>query len=80
MTIQGRQVMARRRWSELSNAQRRGIVLGALVQMLLQGAALRDLRHRPAEQINGPRWAWVCATFVNTVGPCAYFIFGRRRR
>jgi hypothetical protein len=72
--------MTKRSWSEMSQAQRRGVVFGAIVQLLLQAAALRDLRRRTPEELNGPRWAWVCATFVNTVGPCAYFLFGRRRR
>lgn len=69
----------KRSWSEMNQAQRRGVVLGAMVQLLLQAAALRDLRRRTPQELNGPRWAWVCATFVNTVGPCAYFLFGRRR-
>ncbi|WP_156996746.1 PLDc N-terminal domain-containing protein [Knoellia aerolata] len=25
------------------------------------------------------RWLWGCVTFVNVTGPCAYFVFGRRR-
>ena len=75
-----KRMRTKRSWSELSQAQRRGVVLGAIVQVGLQAAALRDLRRRTPEQLNGPRWAWFCATFVNTVGPCAYFLFGRRRR
>jgi hypothetical protein len=72
--------MRRRPWSQLSQAQRRVVVVGAVVQVLLQLAALRDLRRRSPEELRGPRWAWAGATFVNTVGPCAYFLFGRRRR
>ena len=70
--------MLKRPWSDLSRSQRRVVAVGALVQVAHQLAALRDLRHRAPEQVNGPRWAWVCATFVNLVGPCAYFLFGRR--
>lgn len=69
----------KRSWSEMTDAQRRWVVVGATVQLLLQAAALRDLRRRTASEVNGPRWAWACATFVNTVGPLAYFAFGRRR-
>ena len=66
-------------WSELTPRQRRLVVAGAALQLTLQGAALRDLRHRAPEEIKGPKWAWVGASFVNTIGPCAYFLFGRRR-
>jgi hypothetical protein len=42
-------------------------------------AALLDIRRRPAGQIRGPKGAWVAASFVNTIGPLAYFVFGRKR-
>ena len=71
--------MRKKSWSELSSTQRRMVVAGGLVQVALQAAALRDLRHRTREQVNGPRSAWAAASFVNTLGPIAYFIFGRRR-
>jgi hypothetical protein len=70
--------MASKKWSELSARQRRRIVAGAVVQVALQSAALVDLSRRPAEEVNGPKAAWVAASFVNFVGPIAYFVFGRR--
>lgn len=66
-------------WSQLSQAQRRLVVAAGTLQVGLQLAALHDLRHRAPETIRGPRWVWTCATFVNTIGPGAYFLFGRRR-
>ncbi|MBC9821190.1 PLDc N-terminal domain-containing protein [Terrabacter sp. MAHUQ-38] len=71
--------MRKKSWGDLSNPQRGWVVIGAVVQVGLQLVALRDLRHRRPEELNGPGWAWACATFVNTVGPLAYFVFGRRR-
>lgn len=71
--------MPKKSWSQLTPTQRRLVVLGGALQLTLQGAALRDLRRRPPEEVKGPKWAWVGATFVNTIGPCAYFLFGRRR-
>jgi hypothetical protein len=74
-------MVARRRWSELSERNRRLIVLGSLIEGLLKIVALADLRRRPAEQIRGPKWAWaVVVALVNAVGgaPLAYFLFGRR--
>jgi uncharacterized membrane protein YdjX (TVP38/TMEM64 family) len=71
--------MARKKkWSELSGGQRFGVVVGAIVQIALQAAALRDLKKRPADQVNGPKVAWVLGSFVNTLGPIAYFLFGRK--
>jgi hypothetical protein len=55
------------------------VVVGGIVQMTLQMLALRDLRHRPAELVRGPKWVWVPATSVNFFGPIAYFVLGRRR-
>ena len=72
--------MGKTSWRELSSAQRGMVVGGAVLQVALQAAALRDLHRRVPAQVRGPRWAWACATFVNIVGPSAYFVWGRRRR
>lgn len=69
----------RRRWQDLSESQRRMVVVGAVVQIGLEMVALRDLRRRPADQVRGPKWVWVPAMSVNFVGPIAYFLVGRRR-
>ncbi len=61
----------KRRWSELSPAKRRGIVALGAAQVSLQLAALIDLR--------GPKRVWATASFVNWLGPLAYFACGRRR-
>jgi hypothetical protein len=68
-----------RRWSDFSTAQRALIVGAALVQAALLGAALRDLRRRPSAQVNGSKALWAAFSFVNFIGPLAYFAFGRGR-
>lgn len=70
--------MARKSWKDLSDQQRRFVVLGAGVQFTLQLLALRDLHRRPADQVRGPKWFWLPVTFVNFFGPIAYFLLGRR--
>jgi hypothetical protein len=70
---------AKQRWSDLSSGQQRAIVGAGIVQVGLMLAALLDIRRRPAGQIRGPMGAWVAASFVNTIGPLAYFVFGRKR-
>ena len=71
-----------RRWSDLSERNRRLILLGAAVEGALKIAALVDLGRRPADRIRGPKWAWATAVvLVNSVGgvPLAYFRLGRKR-
>ncbi|GAB3282334.1 hypothetical protein GCM10027449_24230 [Sinomonas notoginsengisoli] len=68
----------KKKWAELSGGQRVGVVITGAIQITLQALALRDLAKRPAEQVNGPKFAWAGATFINTIGPIAYFLLGRR--
>jgi len=69
----------RKKWSELTTGQQTAIEIGAAVQMVLLVAALADMWHRPVEEINGDRRLWTLASFINFVGPLAYFAFGRKR-
>lgn len=55
------------------------VALAAVVQFALTAATLRDLRHRDADELRGPRKLWAAAAFVNYIGPIAYFTYGRRR-
>ena len=66
-------------WSDLSGRQRGALVGVGAVQLSLLVAALRDLRRRPADQVNGPKPLWCAISFVNFVGPLAYFAIGRKR-
>lgn len=71
--------MQGKRWSDLSGKQRIMIIVGGLIQAALLGLTLMDLRHRPAEQIRGPKKLWFGLAFVNYIGPISYFLFGRKR-
>ena len=71
--------MAKKRWSELSAGQRRGVMLSGVVQVTLPIAALVDIWRRPEEEIRGSKRLWTAAAFVNFIGPLSYFSFGRRR-
>ena len=71
-----------KRWSELSQGQRRAILAAAAADGVLKIAALLDMRKRPASEIRGPKWLW--ASSVAVVGsagilPLSYFLFGRRK-
>jgi hypothetical protein len=74
-------MVAQRRWSDLSERNRRLLTITAVAEGILKLAALIDLKRRPASQVRGPKWLW--ATVLAVVGsagvlPLCYFAFGRR--
>jgi hypothetical protein len=72
-----------RRWSDLSERNRRLLVVGAVFEGVLKIAALIDLKRRPAGEVRGRKWVWATViTLANSVGvvPISYYLFGRRRR
>ena len=74
-------VMARR-WSDLSERNRKLIIAAAIGEAVLKTAVVIDIRRRPASQIRGSKGIWiVAAVLVNSagVGSLSYFAFGRRR-
>jgi hypothetical protein len=73
---------ARRRWSELSERNRRLLITAAVAEGILKLAALMDIKRRPASQIRGPKWLWAAVVAVGSsagVVPIAYFVLGRRQ-
>jgi hypothetical protein len=79
MAIMRRRSKKKQRWGALSPTQQKATVGAGIVQVALCIAALADIRRRPADQINGKKPMWVALAFVNTIGPLAYFAFGRKR-
>ncbi len=71
--------MTRKKWTDLDNRERGAVIGLGAAQLLLIGAALRDLRRRPAAEIRGSKRLWTPVVFLNFVGPIAYFLFGRKR-
>ncbi|MDQ1539155.1 MAG: hypothetical protein QOE58_3548 [Actinomycetota bacterium] len=70
--------MSKKKWSDLTVAQRRIIYVAGAAEAGATAAALRDLARRPADQVRGPKVAWLLAFFVQPVGPLAYFAAGKR--
>ena len=70
-----------KRWSDLSPRTRKLIIVTGVAEAGLKAAAAIDIRRRPADQIRGPKWAWLVGLLVNTAGlvPLSYFFCGRRR-
>jgi hypothetical protein len=72
-------MMNRKKWQDLTLAQQVAITVAGTVQFLLLAAALWDIRHRAADEVNGSKQVWTAVAFVNFIGPIAYFVFGRKR-
>ncbi len=71
-------VARRKKWSEMSPAAQRTVVVVGLAEVVLTTVALVDLARRPAQQIRGAKPLWALGVFIQPVGPIAYLAFGRR--
>jgi hypothetical protein len=71
--------MRQKQWKDLTDTQKRGLVLLGTLQLALLAAALLDIRRRNADAINGSKRLWTLVVFINFIGPIAYFLFGRKR-
>ena len=67
-----------KKWSDLTPLQRKAVVVGGAVELVLTTYAGRDLSRRPAEQVRGPKALWFLAFGVQPFGPLAYLTVGRR--
>lgn len=70
--------MTKRSFSELSRRTQTIIVSTGVLELALLIAAQADLTRRPAHQVRGSKLGWRLLTFINVVGPIAYFRWGRR--
>jgi hypothetical protein len=68
-----------RRWQDLSMKEKMSITVLSIVQFALLVAALADIVMRPASKIKGKKWVWAAISFINFIGPLAYFLLGRKK-
>jgi hypothetical protein len=68
---------SKRRWSELTSAQRAGVLAMVAVQAVLAVFAQRDLGSRSQAEVRGPKIVWRVLT-LNSAGAVAYLVVGRR--
>lgn len=64
--------------TDLSPLHKTALVTAGLAQLGLFAAAWADLSGRRPEAVNGSKTAWRAGLFVNTLGPLAYLLTGRR--
>jgi len=69
----------KKKWRDLTPTQQKVIVVVGAAEVALTAVALRDLHHRPAAQVRGPKALWVLACVVQPFGPVAYLVKGRRQ-
>jgi len=70
--------MKPKNWNELSGKQKGTLIALALAQFALLIAALRDIKSRDASEIKGSKRLWTAVSFIDFIGPLAYFRFGRK--
>ena len=70
--------MARKKWSELTSAQRKAMIALGTVEVALASAAYIDLIRRPADEVDGSKGKWAAIIAINIIGPIAYFTRGRK--
>jgi len=69
---------SKKRWEDLTQQQRISIVVMGAIQVGLLAAALVDIHQRSEEELTASKRAWTMISFINFVGPIAYFLFGRK--
>ena len=69
----------KRKWKDLTKAEKTLILILASLQITLHIAARRDIARRSQEEICGNKRMWVGLSYFNIIGPLAYFIIGRRQ-
>ena len=65
-------------WREMSPLQRKAVVAGGVVELVLTVIAARDLYRRDRSQVRGPKALWFGAFAVQPFGPIGYLLFGRK--
>ncbi len=67
------------KWSDLSDQQKRVVVVALVIHLVVLTLTWRDLDRRPQAAVRGPKRLWRLAATMNTSGSLAYWLFGRRR-
>ncbi|WP_229386147.1 PLDc N-terminal domain-containing protein [Microbacterium allomyrinae] len=65
--------------TEIAPGAKFGLGIVGIVQVVFAFLAFWDLAHREADEVHGPKAAWIPAILVNWIGPASYFLFGIRR-
>lgn len=69
---------AKKKWNDLSDTQRAGLLVLISLQLSLAATAWTDLASRPAAKVQGSKGKWAAIIAINFIGPVLYFLRGRR--
>ncbi|MCA4133931.1 hypothetical protein [Arthrobacter sp. M4] len=75
----GKMRRQKKTWKDMTQGQRIATIVIGSIQIALFAAAQRSISKTPASRIRGSKAMWRAASFINTLGPLSYFVFGRRR-
>ena len=64
--------------SQITPQKRLFLILAAILQFTLLIAAQWDIQQRAEDEVRGSKRMWRLLTFINFIGPLAYFLFGRQ--
>ena len=64
--------------SQITPRKRLFLTLAAILQFTLLIAAQWDIHQRAEAEVRGSKRMWRLLTFINFIGPLAYFLFGRQ--
>ncbi|AKK03183.1 PLDc N-terminal domain-containing protein [Corynebacterium epidermidicanis] len=67
------------KWSDLDPAAQACVVGLAAAEVIEKLTTWHFIYHRPAEKTRGPKWMWYLLSFINVIGPAAYFLCGRKK-
>ena len=65
-------------WREMSPLQRKAVVAGGVVELVVTVVAARDLYRRDSRQVRGPKALWFTSFAIQPFGPLGYLLFGRK--
>lgn len=64
--------------TELTEKQKRILVVALVLHVIMLSLTWRDLSRRPAAAVRGKKRMWRVASLLNTSGSVTYWLFGRR--
>ncbi|MEO3808942.1 PLD nuclease N-terminal domain-containing protein [Sphaerisporangium sp. B11E5] len=70
----------RKRWSDLTEAQKTAVLVAASTELALTATAAVDLFRRPQRRLRGSKALWWPILAIQPFGPIAYLTLARRPR
>ncbi|BAU95897.1 hypothetical protein N24_1635 [Corynebacterium suranareeae] len=66
-------------WLDLPTELRFPLIFAVVAEFATKVSVWVSLKNRAPEKVRGPKWMWFLLTFLNGVGPAAYWAFGKKK-